>query len=287
MAQATSVTFHENTSGFAGTPGRTARLGFSVHPAHYQTNCFHTASFDRLFLLLRGMYSRFRNQSARELRANLEGRADERLRIARELHDTLLQEFHGVLPQFQAARNICRTRPEAAEQLLDSALDQAGIAIAEGRKAIQNMRSSTEITSDLAQALGKVAQEFESENCARFRVVVEGSLHDLHPVIRHEVYRISCEAIRNAFQHAGARAIEAEIRYSKTLRVRIRDDGKGIDSGKAKHAKEGRLGHYGLVGMHERAARIGAKFVIWSALGAGTEIELNIPGSIAYDASRC
>jgi len=280
MQATSSVTGHEVTPRFAGSPGRTARLQARFETE--RTGFSRTASFDGFILVLRGMYSRFQNHSARELRAHLEGQADERLRIARELHDTLLQTFHGLLPQFQAARNICRMRPEEAEQLLDSALDQADAAIAEGREAIQNMRSSTEISSDLAQSLGKVAKEFESENCARFGVIVEGSPRDLHPDIRHEVYRISCEAIRNAFQHAAARAIEAEIRYSNSLRVRIRDDGKGIDSGKVKPAREGGLGHYGLVGMRERAAQIGANLTVWSALGAGTEIELSIPGSIAY-----
>jgi len=137
----------------------------------------------------------------------------------------------------------------------------------------------------LNEQVGFLLRQFESENRARLRVVVEGWSRELHPVVRHEVYRISCEAIRNAFQHAGARAIEAEIRYSNSLRVRIRDDGKGIDPGNAKRAKEGRLGHYGLVGIHERAAGIGAHLTVWSAPGLGTEIELSIPDSIAYGSS--
>jgi signal transduction histidine kinase len=282
MMQATSsVAFHKNTSGLAGPSGTaplqarlvTERTGFSE-----QTNCFPAASFDGFFRLLRGMYSRFQNKRARELRAHLEGRAGERLRNAHKLHNTLLQKFHGLLLRFQAACSICRTRPEETDR------DQKVIAVVEGWE-VQNMCSFTEITSDLAQALGKVAKEFGSKNGARFRVVVEGSSRHLHPIIRREVYRISCEALRNAFRHAGARTIEAEILYSNSLRVRIRDDGKGIDAGMAKHARESGPNHYGLVAMHERAVGIGANLIVWSAPGVGSEIELIVPESIAYGAS--
>jgi signal transduction histidine kinase len=141
------------------------------------------------------------------------------------------------------------------------------------------MRSSTEITNDLAQALRTLGDELSSEGSADFRVVVEGSSRDVHPILRDEVYGLAREAIRNAFRHAEAKVIEAEIGYGGDLRVRIRDDGKGIDPAML---NEGRPSHYGVPGMRERAARIGGKLKIWSAPGAGTEIELSIPGSIAY-----
>jgi len=104
----------------------------------------------------------------------------------------------------------------------------------------------------------------------------------LHPILRDEVFGVAREAIRNAFHHAQANSIEVEIFYRDNLRVRIRDDGKGIDP---EIAKEGRSGHYGIPGMRERAARIGGKLSVWSAPGAGTEIELSIPGTKAYGAS--
>ena len=117
----------------------------------------------------------------------------------------------------------------------------------------------------------------------RFHVVVEGPPRDLHPILRDEIYAIAREAVRNAFRHAQARNIEAEITYSgSSFRLRIRDDGKGIDPG---IVAEGRAGHYGLPGMRERAKRIGGKLDVWTETGAGTEIELSIPGSIAYGTS--
>jgi len=111
-------------------------------------------------------------------------------------------------------------------------------------------------------------------------VVVEGPSRELHPVLRDEIYRIAREAVRNAFRHAQASQIEAEIAYSEgLLKVRIRDDGRGMDP---EIVKQGRGGHYGLPGIRERARQIGGQLNVWSAPGAGTEIELSIPGTIAY-----
>jgi signal transduction histidine kinase len=118
---------------------------------------------------------------------------------------------------------------------------------------------------------------------ARFHVVVEGPPRELPPILRDEVYGIAREAVRNAFRHAQARDIEVEIRYSvSSFRLRVRDDGKGIDPA---IAAEGRAGHYGVPGMRERAKRIGGKLEVWTETGAGTEVELSIPGSIAYGTS--
>jgi signal transduction histidine kinase len=109
----------------------------------------------------------------------------------------------------------------------------------------------------------------------------EGTPQELHPILRDEVYRIAGEGLRNAFRHAQARRIEVEIRYDeRELRVRIRDDGRGIDASMLGH--EGRAGHWGLPGMRERAKRIGGTMDLWSELGAGTEVELRIPASVAY-----
>ena len=110
---------------------------------------------------------------------------------------------------------------------------------------------------------------------------VEGTPRDIAAFPRDETYRIAIEAVRNAFRHAHAKRIEVEIRYGqRRFRLRIRDDGKGMDSKiLSRHRNEG---HYGLTGMHERADSIGGKLVVWSQLDAGTEIELTVPASIAY-----
>jgi signal transduction histidine kinase len=228
---------------------------------------------------------------ANQLNLRFEERLAERTRIARELHDTLLQSFHGLMFQFQAVRNILSRRPEEAIQALDAALERTEQAIAEGRDAIHGLRSSTVVPNELAQAvtaLGKemaheVASQDSANGSARFHVVVEGTPRNLHPILRDEVYAIAREAVRNAFRHAQARNIEADITYSgSSFRLRIRDDGNGIDP---RIVAEGRAGHYGVPGMRERARRIGGKLGVWTATGAGTEIELSIPGSIAYGTS--
>jgi signal transduction histidine kinase len=118
---------------------------------------------------------------------------------------------------------------------------------------------------------------------ARFHVVVQGPPRDLHPILQDEIYAIAREAVRNAFRHAQARNIEADITYSgSSFKLHIRDDGKGIDSSVI---AQGRAGHYGVQGMRERARRIGGQLHVWSRNGAGTEIDLSIPGSIAYGTS--
>ena len=143
--------------------------------------------------------------------------------------------------------------------------------------------------ADVAQAVTALGDELAAHdsthdsNSPSFRVVVEGPPRDLHPILRDEVYRIAGEALRNAFVHAHANKIEADITYSaRLLRLRIRDDGKGIDPGVV---AEGRAGHYGVPGMRERAKRIGGKQDVWTGTEAGTEIELSVLGSIAYGTS--
>src|ERR1035438_7107435 len=177
-------------------------------------------------------------QMAKQLNLGYTERLAERTRIARELHDTLLQSFHGLMFRFQAARNMLPRRPEEAMEALDSALERTEQAIAEGRDAIHDLRSSAVATNELAQAvtaLGKemsheVASEDSANGCARFHVAVEGPPRDLHPILRDEVYAIAREAVRNAFHHAEARNIEAQITYNaSSFQLRIRDDGTGID----------------------------------------------------------
>jgi signal transduction histidine kinase/ligand-binding sensor domain-containing protein len=274
-----------NNSGVWNEAG--ASFDFSIAPAYYQTAWFQ-ASCVAAFLGLLWALHRYRlHQIAQQFSARL----DERTRIARDLHDTLLQSFHGVMFRFQAVRNMLPRRPEEAIEALDTALERTEQAITEGRDAIHDLRSSTVVTNELAQAVTALGNEMSHEpssqdsahGSARYHVAVEGPPRDLHPILRDEVYAIAREAVRNAFRHAQASNIEADITYNGSLfRLRIRDDGKGIDP---RIVAEGRAGHYGVQGMRERAKRIGGKLDVWTGTGAGTEIELSIPGSIAYGAS--
>jgi signal transduction histidine kinase len=195
----------------------------------------------------------------------------ERTRIARELHDTLLQSVQASLVRMQVARNFLPERSEQAVPNLDSSLKITAAAIAEGRRAIQHLRSQPAVQGDLPQLLTVTGQELarsrEAEgNSVLFRLIVEGKNQELEPLLQDEVYRITCELLRNAFQHAQATQIEAEVRYEqRVLRVYVRDDGKGIDPEILKQG--GRTGHWGLPGMNERAKRIGAQLDFWSEAG--------------------
>jgi len=187
---------------------------------------------------------------------------------------------------FQAVHDLLP--PGQAKEALEKVLDRADQAIIEGRDAIQNLRSSTSAGNDLAEAVTALGEELAvpltgEKRSATFRVSIEGTPRDLDPILRDDIYRIAREALRNAFSHAQASRIEAEITYGqRLLRLRIRDDGKGIDP---KLLDVGRDGHWGLPGMRERAQQIGAQLDMWSEVGAGTEMELRVPGSIAYVAS--
>jgi signal transduction histidine kinase len=231
--------------------------------------------------VISAMVSRVRTMTEKQLTLRFEERLSERTRIARELHDTLLQSFQALMLHFQSASDMLPPGP--AKAALDEALDHADQAILDGRNAIQNLRSSTLVTNELAQALSALGEELNAANhdpVPQLNVSVEGKPRELHPILRDDVYRIAGEALRNALRHARPTQVEAELTYSEQqLRVRIRDNGSGIDP---LLLEAGRVGHWGLQGMRERAQQIGGKLEIWSQPGAGTEVDLTVPGSIAY-----
>jgi signal transduction histidine kinase/ligand-binding sensor domain-containing protein len=271
-----------NNSGVWNEAG--ASLDFSILPAFYQTRWFLALCILTAMALVYLLYQMRVKQVAQQFNMRLEERVSERTRIARELHDTLLQSFQGVLLRFQAATNLLL--PGEAKQSFEGAIEQAAQAVTEGRDAVQGLRSSTVQTNDLARAISTLGEELarseSSLNSAVLNVEVEGASRDLHPILRDEVYRIAGEAVRNAFKHAQAKRIEVELRYDdRQLRLRVRDDGKGIDPKLL--SEDGRAGHYGLRGMRERAKLLGGKLAVWSELDSGTEVELSIPASRAYE----
>jgi signal transduction histidine kinase/ligand-binding sensor domain-containing protein len=265
-----------------------ATLDFVIPPAWYQTNWFRVACAVAFLAILWGMYELRIRQLAAQFNMRLEERVNERTRIARDLHDTMLQTFQGVLLKFHGVTYML-DRPEAALKTLEETIVQAQQAVNEGREAVQGLRSSTVIANDLARAFATLGEELaakqDSHNPVAFQVEVEGETRDLHPILRDEVYRIGCEAMRNAFQHSGAARIEVRIHYDdRHFRVCIRDNGKGIDPTVLDAGV--REGHYGLPGMHERAKLAGGRLVVRSEVNSGTEAEIIIPAARAYAKSR-
>jgi ligand-binding sensor domain-containing protein/signal transduction histidine kinase len=260
-------------------------LEFSIEPLFYQTASFPVVCAAAFLVIVWGLHRLRVRRLAREFNARVEERVHERTRIARELHDTLLQSFQGLMFSFQAARNMLPGRAEEAIHTLEGAIGAGDAAIAESRDAIQGLRANP-LDHNLEHLLAPLGKELarsrgiEGEPPA-FRVLVEGARQPLSPLVQDEIYWIARELLRNAFHHAHASRIEAEIAYApQFFRLRIRDDGKGIDR---RVLDEGaRQGHWGLPGVRERAKRVGGRLTLWSEPAAGTEAELTVPGRIAY-----
>jgi signal transduction histidine kinase/ligand-binding sensor domain-containing protein len=272
-----------NNSGVWNEEGAT--LDFVIPPAWYQTNWFLAACVATFLAMVWGIHELRVWQLTYQFNMRLEERVGERTRIARDLHDTLLQSFQGLMLHFQTGIDLLPGRPAEARKALEIGLDRADQAIAEGRDAVQGLRASTVETNDLASAIRTLGEQLRAEgtnqNSALFDMEVEGTPQNLHPILRDEVYRITGEALRNAFRHARAQRIEVEILYGERwLRLRVRDDGKGIDSKLL--SGDGLAGHYGLHGMRERAKLVGGRLAVWSKLDSGTEVEMSIPASTAY-----
>jgi len=204
----------------------------------------------------------------------------ERTRVAQELHDTLLQGFFAVSMHLHTAVNQlpgdCPARSQLGEvlRLVDRTLD-------EGRRTVEGLRLPRRPGGSLGEALAGVPGDLCLPASTGFRVVVRGKERNLADGPFEEVYRIGREAILNAYRHSRAKQIEAEVEYRRTeLRIAVRDDGCGID---AHQLQRQGSGHWGLLGMRERAERIGARLCLLSKVTLGTEVELRVPNRIAFD----
>ncbi|HEU4769038.1 MAG TPA: two-component regulator propeller domain-containing protein [Pyrinomonadaceae bacterium] len=267
-----------NNSGVWNETG--AYVDFTIAPKYYQTLSFRLLMVLLLLVVLVALYELRLRQVARVVRGRMEERLEERERIARDLHDTLLQSVQGLILKFHAvSKQIPADMP--AHSALEKTLDHADQVLAEGRDRIRNLRVQSASLSDLPAAFRSVAEETSEGRDAVFKTVVEGRVRDLHPLVLEECYCIGREAIINALTHSDGQNVEAEIAYdSRQFRLRVRDDGRGIDP-KILEAG-GRAGHWGLQGMRERAEKIGGELRFWSRPETGTEVELTVPGATAY-----
>jgi ligand-binding sensor domain-containing protein/signal transduction histidine kinase len=275
-----------NEDGIWNTQGAT--LQFSIAPEWFQTVWFRALCVVAFFGLLWGLYWIRLRQVQHQFDVNVETRVSERTRIARDLHDTLLQSFNALLLRLQTVSNVLPTRPDEAKRRIDSAIEQASDAITEGRDAVHELRSGAVATMDLDQAISSFAKELRSgstaESAPEIHIEVQGKPRLLKPVGRDEVFRIAAETLRNAIRHAHARRIEVEIRYDEhQLGLRIKDDGKGIDPAILGDGRS--LGHWGLHGMQERAKLVGGTLEVWSQVDVGTEIVVKIPAANIYTKS--
>ncbi len=253
---------------------------FHIRPVFYQTRWFLLSCL----LLAAGslwiVYLMRLRQLGRHIRSRLQERHAERERIARELHDTLLQSIQGLILRFQA---VAETLPplDPARSAMEHALQRADDVLVEGRDRVLDLRATAPDAGNLEELLAAAGQELATLSDAHLEICTTGTPEVLDPIVRDEIYRIGREAILNALRHAGADRVVVEVDYGRDeLRIRVFDDGRGIDEKTLEHGR--RPGHWGLHGMRERAERIGARLRLWSRPGAGTEVELRLPADRVY-----
>ncbi|TPG52626.1 sensor histidine kinase [Sphingomonas glacialis] len=255
-----------------------ATVGFSIAPTFLQSGWFTLLCTMAGALLLWALYSVRTRQLTARVRDRLGAQLAERERIARELHDTLLQGFQGLVLRFQAIAN--RLPPDSAMRPpMDEALNHAEAVLTEGRNRVSDLRFA-EDGPDLAGAIVAIAGDLGSGSAASITVTAEGRARELDAMVREELLRIAEEAIRNAIQHSKASRIEVTIVYGRQLQLGVRDDGKGLPDDVAAAGQRPR--HFGLTGMRERARHAGGLLTIASRPQLGVEVSVAVPGRLAY-----
>jgi signal transduction histidine kinase/ligand-binding sensor domain-containing protein len=262
-----------------------ASLVFIIPPAFVQTGWFIALCAAGGAIAVWALIRLRVRQVRRRVEERMEDRLTERTRISRELHDSLLQGFQGLMFRLQAVRQLLPDRAGEAANSLDAAMQVGDQAIGEGRDAVQNLRSPSFDNRDLATSLSALGTELtkgiDPQSKAQYRVLVEGKPRELTAVVRDEAYRIAREAVSNAYQHAKAGHIETDVTFGDAdLIIRVRDDGIGVDAQILTRGQ--RPGHWGLPGMRERSERLGSLLHVWSEKNAGTEVELRIRADLAY-----
>lgn len=250
-------------------------MQFEIPPALHQTTLFIALCAAAAVLLLWFAFRLRVRHIERAMNARLEERHRERDRIARELHDTLLQSVHGLMLRFQAASNRLPA-DEPARKALELALDQAEEVMIEGRDRVIDLRVPQHHTGELAQSLAAIGTELAAVHGVQFQATTRGESPTLPPEVEKELLLIAREGLINAFRHANANRIDLETcGDAGGMRLRIRDDGGGMPA--AVILGKGRAGHWGVIGMRERAEVIGAHLEIRSRQGSGTEVDINLP----------
>jgi len=215
-----------------------------------------------------------------QLQERLEARVQERVRIARDLHDTLLQGVQGLILRFHVATEQLPAE-EPVRAKLREALDLADIVILEGREKVSELRTEVAPARELAANLRRAANAFENDGSPRIEVLVIGQTRPLKPLVNDELYWIGREAITNAVRHAEATRIVVELTYdSRQLRLRCSDNGVGVDPEIVQ--EKYKAGHWGIIGMRERTRALGCKLDFSSKPSVGTEIQVCVDARRAY-----
>jgi signal transduction histidine kinase/streptogramin lyase len=253
-------------------------LGVEILPPWWATAWFRAAAAATLGSVVWGLYRRRLHQVSLGIIAACDARLTERTRIAHDLHDTLLQTVQA--SKYAADSAVAHAHDqEYVRDMLGRVSEWLGQAVLEGRTVLNSLRESMAHTNDLSEDLRKATKDPFAPSTMSVTFAVEGRSRPLHPIVRDEIYAIVCEAMRNAFMHSQASRLDVTVKYARGVCVRVSDNGRGMDPDVT---ATGRVGHFGLQGMRERAARIGASLTIASTPGTGTEAMLDVPGHVMF-----
>ncbi len=256
-----------------------ATLDFDLLPAFYQTRSFLLLCVVVLIILAWGAYRLRVWQVTTQLRERFEERLKERTRIAQELHDSLIQDVMGISLQIEVTDELLPTNLPA-KQSLARALGLCKSALDAGRRALNDLRAAPLSAADLVKSFSQLANESAGKGGTKIDVIVEGRERPLNATVGNDVLQVGGQAIANALQHANARNIHVLLSYGdQHLRIRVQDNGSGINE---EILNLGRPAHYGIVGMKERAERLGGSISIRSRVGEGTEVDLSVPAQLLY-----
>lgn len=251
-------------------PGLWATLDFAIDPVFLQSWSFVVLSVIAVLLATTGAYHVWLHWVTRKLNSQFEQRLAERIQVARDLHDTLLQTIQG---SKMVADNVLAGNPD--HDRMRSALERLsgwlGRAVQEGRMALNSLRSSATEQNDLCRGAPECGEECRMHRALEFDLFVEGKTWRMHPIVRDEIYRIAYEAIRNACTHSGCNRVFVKLTYGTNLTLSLRHNGNGIEPAVAARGQDG---HFGVIGMYERAGKLRAKLTIRPA----ALVSLPLPG---------
>ncbi|TCV95977.1 signal transduction histidine kinase [Luteibacter rhizovicinus] len=259
-------------------PASATRLSFEILPAFYQTWWFKGLCILAALLVAWSLY----RMHISRIFASHQARVRERERIARDLHDSLLQYFQALLLHAHAATS--GLTDGVARVKLEKVIQIAGEALVEGRDKIMELRSVSDSLDALPNDIARLAQLLGDIHAMEFSVEVHGELRPLRPAVADEVHAISHELVANAFRHSQGTHVRLDLYYERQALVAVvTDDGRGIDGDSDAAIKSG---HWGIAGMHERAKQIGGSLAIGRGPQGGTRATLKVPARLAYSRHR-